>query len=69
MPKPPGFPGLRNAMKKNATRRAQCLAEMDTVVLWSRLLTLMKHRYPEAEPQPDRQNVHQGGKWRRGRSA
>lgn len=50
MPKPLGFPGLRNAMKKSVTRRENCLAEMDIVVLWSRLLALMKHLYPKAEP-------------------
>ena len=41
MPKQPANPCLRDAMKKKVTRREQFLAEMDVVVPWTRLLTLI----------------------------
>ncbi len=40
-PKQPAFPDLRHAMKKKQTRREKFLAEMDVVVPWARLLTLI----------------------------
>ena len=50
MPKQPALPGLRNAMKKKQTPREQFLAEMDAVVPWDRLLTLIAPHYPKAGP-------------------
>lgn len=47
MPKQPAFPGLRHAMKKKQTRREKFLAEMDVVVPWMRLLTLIEPHYPK----------------------
>ena len=47
MPKQPAIPGLRDAMKKKVTRREQFLAEMDAVVPWTRLLTLIAPHYPK----------------------
>jgi len=41
------------AAKKNKTRRERFLAEMEQVVLWSRLLkALSPHYYPDARPFP-----------------
>ena len=48
MPKQPAFSGLRDAMKKKVTRRELFLAEMDAVVPWSRLLTLIAPHYRKA---------------------
>ena len=48
MPKQPAFPGLRDAMKKKQTRRELFLAEMDSVVPWTRLLALIEPHYPKA---------------------
>ena len=42
MPKQPAIPGLREAMKKKVTRREQFLAEMDAVVPWARLQSLIE---------------------------
>ena len=50
MPKQPAFPDLRHAMKKKQTRREKFLAEMDVVVPWARLLTLIALHYPKAGP-------------------
>jgi hypothetical protein len=36
MPKQPAFPGLRHAMKRKWTRREKSLAEMESVVPWTR---------------------------------
>jgi transposase, IS5 family len=41
MPKQPANSGLRDAMKKKVTRREQFLSEMDAVVPWTRLQTLI----------------------------
>lgn len=54
MPKQPAFPGLRNAMKKKVTRREQFLAEMDTVVPWTLLASLIAPHYPKAGPKGGR---------------
>jgi len=54
MPKQPAFPGLRDAMKKKHTRRELFLAEMDAVVLWTRLLALIEPHYPKAGPKGGR---------------
>jgi IS5 family transposase len=54
MPKQPAFPGLRDAMKKKQTRRELFLAEMDTVVPWTRLLALIAPHYPKAGPKGGR---------------
>jgi len=48
MPKQPAFPGLRHAMKMKQTRREKFLAEMEAVVPWTRLLTLIEPHYPKA---------------------
>src|SRR6056297_9591 len=48
MPKQPAIPGLRDAMKKKVTRREQFLAEMDAVVPWVRLLSLIEPHYPKS---------------------
>ena len=48
MPKQPAFPGLRDAMRKKQTRRELFLAEMDAVVPWGRLLSLIDPHYPKA---------------------
>lgn len=50
MPKQPAIPGLRDAMKKKVTRREQFLAEMDAVVPWMRLQSLIEPHYPKAGP-------------------
>ena len=42
MPKQPAFPGLRDAMKKKQTRRELFLLEMDAVVPWGCLLSLIE---------------------------
>lgn len=47
MPKQLAIPGLRDAMKKNVTRREQFLAEMDAVVPWGRLLGLIAPALPD----------------------
>jgi hypothetical protein len=47
MPKQPAIPRLRDAMKKKVTRREKFLAEMDVVVPWGRLLTLIAPYYPK----------------------
>ncbi len=54
MPKQLAFPGLRHAMKKKQTRREKFLAEMDVVVPWARLLTLIALHYPTAGPKGGR---------------
>lgn len=54
MPKQPAIPGLRDAMKKKVTRREQFLAEMDAVVPWTRLLTLIAPHYPKVGPKGGR---------------
>jgi hypothetical protein len=54
MPKQPALPGLRDAMKKKRTRRAQFLAEMDAVVPWTRLAALIAPHYPKAGPKGGR---------------
>lgn len=41
-------------MKKKVTWREQFLAEMDGVVLWGRLLTLIEPYYPKAGPKGGR---------------
>lgn len=61
MPKQPAIPGLRDAMKKKVTRREQFLAEMDAVVPWTRLLTLIAPHYPKAGPKGGRPRC----RWRR----
>lgn len=50
MPKQPAIPGLRDAMKKKVTRREQFLAEMDAVVPWRRLQSLIEPHYPKVGP-------------------
>jgi IS5 family transposase len=45
MPKQPAFPDLRHAMKKKQTRREKSLGEMEVVVPWARLLTLIALHY------------------------
>jgi IS5 family transposase len=54
MPKQPTIPGLRQAMKKKRTRREKFLAEMEAVVPWTRLLTLIEPHYPKAGPKGGR---------------
>lgn len=54
MPRQPAFPSLRHAMKKKQTRREKFLAEMDAVVPWARLLTLITPHYPKAGPKGGR---------------
>jgi hypothetical protein len=54
MPKQPGIPGLRDAMKKKVTRREQFLAEMETVVPWRRLIGVIAPHYPKAGPKGGR---------------
>ena len=54
MPKQLAFPGLRQAMKKKQTRWEKFLAEMDVVVPWARLLTLIALHYPTAGPKGGR---------------
>jgi len=54
MPKQPAFPGLRHAMKKKQTRREKFLGEMEVVVPWARLLTLIALHYPKAGPKGGR---------------
>ena len=47
MPKQPAIPGLRDAMKKKVTRRAQFLAEMDAVVPWGAATSADRAALPE----------------------
>ena len=54
MPKQPAIPGLRDAMKKKVTRREQFLAEMDAVVPWMRLQSLIEPHYPKVVPKGGR---------------
>ena len=54
MPKQPAIPGLRDAMKKKVTRREQFLAEMDAVVPWARLHSLIEAHYPKVGPKGGR---------------
>ena len=54
MPKQPAFPGLRDAMKKKQTRRELFLAEMDAVVPWRRLMSLIEPHYPKTGPKGGR---------------
>jgi len=54
MPKQPAILDLRNAMKRKRTQREQCLAEMDAVVPWDRLLALIAPYYPKARPKGGR---------------
>ena len=46
MPKQMTFASLAHASMKKVTRREKFLTEMDTVVPWSRLLTLIEPHYP-----------------------
>ena len=48
MPKQPAFPGLRDAMNKKQTRRELFLSEMDVVVPWGRLMSLIVPHYPKS---------------------
>ena len=54
MPKQPAFPSMTQAMKKKQTRREQFLAEMDAVVPWDRLLSLIEPYYPKVGPKGGR---------------
>ena len=54
MPKQPAIPGLRDAMKKKVTRHEQFLAEMDAVVPWRRLQSLIEPYYPKVGPKGGR---------------
>jgi len=54
MPKQPAIPGLRDAMKKKVTQREQFLAEMEAVVPWGRLLSLIAPHYPKTGPRGGR---------------
>ena len=54
MPKQPAFPGLRQSMKKKQTRREKFIAEMDAVVPWLRLLTLIAPHYSKVGPRGGR---------------
>ena len=54
MPKQPAFPGLRDAMKKKQTRRELFLSEMEAVVPWRRLMSLIEPHYPKAGRKGDR---------------
>ena len=54
MPKQPAIPGLRDAMKKKVTRREQFLAEVDAVVPWRRLQSLIEPHYPKVGPKGGR---------------
>jgi IS5 family transposase len=54
MPKQPAIPGLRDAMKKKVTRREQFLAEMDAVVPWRPLQSLIEPHYPKVGPKGGR---------------
>jgi len=54
MPKQPAIPGLRDAMKKKVTRREMFLTEMDAVVPWTRLLSLIEPLYPKVGPKGGR---------------
>ena len=54
MPKQPAIPGLRDAMKKKVTRREQFLAEMDAVVPWMRLQSLIEPHYRKVVPKGGR---------------
>jgi IS5 family transposase len=47
MPKQMTFASLAHATKKKVTRREKFLAEMETVVPWSRLITLIEPHYPK----------------------
>ena len=42
------LPRLDEAMKKKATKREIFLAEMDAVVPWSRLVSVIEPLYPKA---------------------
>lgn len=48
MPKQPGFPGFRDAMKKKQTRRELFLAELAAMVPWGRFFALIEPYYPKA---------------------
>lgn len=47
MPKQPAFPDLLDLMKKKQARRERFWAEMDAVVPWVRLVTLLEPHYPK----------------------
>lgn len=47
MPKQMKFASLAQATKKKVTRRDTFLAEMEAVVPWARLLTLIEPHYPK----------------------
>lgn len=47
MPKQMTFSSLAHASKKKVTRREKFLAEMEAVVPWGRLLTLIEPHYPK----------------------
>ena len=54
MPKQPAFPGLRDVMKKKQTRRELFRSEMDAVVPWRRLMSLIEPHYPKTGPKGGR---------------
>ena len=54
MPKQISFPSLKHAMKKKQTRRELFLSEMDAVVPWGRLMSLIAPHYPKAGPKGGR---------------
>ena len=54
MPQQPAFPGLRHSMKTKQTRREKFLTDMDAVVPWPRLLTLIGPHYPRIRPKGGR---------------
>ena len=47
MPKQLTFSSLAHATRKKVTRREKFLAEMEAVVPWGRLLTLIAPHYPK----------------------
>ena len=47
MPRQMTFASLAHATKKKVTRREKFLAEMETVVPWSRLLVLIEPPHPK----------------------
>ena len=54
MPKQPAFPGLRHSVKKKQTRRENFFTEMDAVVPWPWLLSLVEPHYPRFGPKEGR---------------
>jgi hypothetical protein len=53
LPKQPAFPGLRDAIKKQA-RREVFVSEMETVAPWARLMGLITPHYPKTGPKGGR---------------